>query len=102
MYNLSVSERVDRALDRTVEYIKFDLDMPQAASNLADKVHECYLRLKENPFMYAECFDPRLKKEGYRRAIVKNYILLFKIYEEQNLVGVHHFFHCSQDYVNLV
>ena len=52
--------------------------------------------------MYGACHDPRLNKEGYRRAPVKKYLVVFKIHEDANDVHVHAIFHGSQDYVNLI
>jgi len=52
--------------------------------------------------MYSVCHDPRLHREGYRRALVKNYVVVFKIHDDINEVHVHAIFHGSQDYVNLI
>lgn len=41
-----------------------------------ERVDMCYRYLKSNPMMYSNCDDSRLKKEGYRKAVIKNYILL--------------------------
>jgi plasmid stabilization system protein ParE len=102
MFKLVVSDRAEKDFDKIITYIAEELDSPQAAGNFSDKVHECYLRLKENPFIHAECQDPRLKKDGFRRAVINNYIMLFKIIEEQKSVWIYRFFHSKQDYVNLI
>jgi plasmid stabilization system protein ParE len=102
MFDLVVSERAEIDLRKILTYIKEELEMPQSASSLSDRIDECYERLENNPFLYAECQDPRLKKEGFRRAVVKNYILLFKVFEQQNFVVVYRFFHSSQNYPNLI
>lgn len=102
MYNLTVSDHAEEDFKRIIAYVAENLDSPQAAGNFADKVHDCYVRLKENPYIYAECYEPKLKKEGFRRAVVKNYIILFKVFDEQKLVWVYRFFHGMQDYANLI
>jgi len=102
MFKLNVSDRAESDFEKIIAYYAEELEMPQAATSFSDKVYKCYEQLQSNPFLYAECFDPRLKKDGFRRAIVKDYVLLFKIFEQQNSVIVYRFFHGSQNYVNLL
>ena len=102
MYNVEISDRAENDLDNIIVYIAQNLAAPKAASDFADKIFDCYDNLERNPYMYGVCHDPRLHKEGYRRALVKNYVVVFKIYEDTKDVHVHAIFHGSQDYVNLV
>ena len=104
MYNLEITERAEYDLDKIIKYISENLSAPQAAASFADKVYECYDRIETNPYIYEESRDPKLKKEGFRRAVIKNYIMLYKVYEDNNpkLVVIHRFFHGSQDYANLI
>jgi plasmid stabilization system protein ParE len=101
MYKVDISNRAEYELDKILSYIAEDLNAPQAASAFADKVYESYNILENNPYIFEECRDPRLQREGYRRAVIKNYVMLYKIYD-QKLVVVHHFFYGGQDYGNLV
>ena len=101
MYRVDISDRADYELDRILSYIAEDLAAPQAAASFVDEVYECYDRLEENPYIYEACRDPRLNKEGYRRAVIKNYVMLYKIYDHE-LIIVHHFFYGGQDYAKLV
>jgi plasmid stabilization system protein ParE len=102
MYELDVSVRAEEDFDRIISYISQKLAAPLAAAAFADEVYDCYGQLENNPFIYEECHDSRLRREGYRRAVIKNYILLYKIYEDMNLVVVHRFFYGGQDYGNLI
>jgi plasmid stabilization system protein ParE len=102
VYNVDISDRALEDSRRIITYITEDLEMPKAAASLFEKLDACYERLENNPHMYALCPEPRLRKEGFHRAIVKNYILLFKIFEDRNIVWVYRIFHSSQDYTNLV
>jgi len=101
MYRVEISDRADYELDRILSYISEDLSAPQAASSFIDEIYECYDRLEQNPYIYEKCRDPKLRSEGYRRAIIKNYIILYKIYND-DLIIVHHFFYKGQDYTNMV
>ena len=102
MYSLKVADSAENDLDSIISYIAENLHAPKAASSFADQVYDCYDRLEENPYIFEECQNARLKKEGYRRAVIKNYIMLYKIHERENTVIVHRFFHGGQDYVHLI
>jgi hypothetical protein len=49
--------------------------------------------------MYAKCQDKQLEEEGYRKALIKNYVLVHKINETSKTVSILRFFYSAQDYV---
>ena len=102
MYNVDVLDSAELDLDRIIAYISEKLAAPKAASDFADAVYDCYDNLETNPYMYEQCRDPKLQLEGYRRAVIMNYILVYKIHEDKNLVNVHRFFHGTQDYAQMI
>ena len=104
MYNLDITEHAEYDLEKIIKYISENLSAPQAAYDFADLVYECYERIEQNPYIYEESWDPKLKKEGFRRAVIKNYIMLYKVYEDKKpkMVIVHRFFHGSQNYFDLL
>lgn len=102
MYNVDVSDSAEQDLDRIIAYIAEKLAAPKAATDFVDAVYDCYDRLEENPYLFEQCRDPKLQKEGYRRAVIQNYIFLYKINEKSNMVIVHRFFYGRQDYINLI
>ncbi len=87
---------------RGMLYITVELVNPIAAGNFLDEVDQCYGFLKSNPWIYGKCQNKRLEKEGYRRALIKNYLLVYKIEEESKTVNILRFFYGAQDYVNLI
>ena len=100
MYRVEVSDSAEHDLERIISYIAGELNAPDAASSFADKVYECYSKLEENPFIFEKCRDPKLQQEGYRRVVIKNYLMLYKIYDE--FVIVHRFFYGRQNYAELI
>lgn len=100
MYNLDVTDYAEEDLDSIIAYMVEKLFASQAAIDFADAVYDCYSQLEDNPYVYEQCSNSKLQKEGYRRAIIKNYILLYKIDEEMKQVIVHRFFYGGQDYHN--
>jgi len=102
MYRLSVADRAEQDSDNIADYIASALEAPKAALDFLDEVDVCYNRLRENPFLYEACRDPRLKKEGYRRAVVGNYVILYKIFESKTEVIIYRIFHGQQNYTKLI
>ena len=102
MYNLEVSDHAEQDLEHIVLYITEKLAAPKAATAFLDAVSDCYENIETNPYIYENCRDIKLNKEGYRRAVIKNYILVYKVSEETQTVIVHRFFYGRQDYVNLI
>jgi toxin ParE1/3/4 len=102
MYKLIVSELAHQDLDNIVSYIATQLANPMAAGDFIDEVDKCYGYLKSNPMMYTKCQDNRLEKEVYHKALIKNYVLVYKINEASKTVSILRFFYSAQDYVKLI
>ena len=102
MYKVEVTHHAEQDLDHIIAYISEKLAAPAAASDFIDAVYECYDYLENDPFLYEQCRDAKLKNEGYRRAVIKNYVLVYKVNEEEKIVTAHRFFYGRQDYVNLI
>jgi len=102
VYNLLVTELAHQDLDNIVSYIAVQLANPKAAEDFLDEVTTCYGFLKNNPMMYERCQDRRLGKEGYRKAVIKNYVLVYKINEASQTISIMRFFYCTQDYMKLI
>ncbi len=102
MYKINVSELAHHDLDRIVSYITVNIASPMAATNFLDEVEKCYDYLKHNPYMYVKCQNERLEKESYRKIPIKNYLLVYKIVEEDKTVNILRFFYGAQDYLELI
>lgn len=98
MFKLVITELAQEDLEGIVEYIAIDLANTTAASEFLSKVQECYGYLKKNPYIYAPVEDRRLAKEGYRKALIKNYILVFKVDEKNKSTTIYRFFYAARDY----
>ncbi|NLI41502.1 MAG: type II toxin-antitoxin system RelE/ParE family toxin [Caldisericales bacterium] len=102
MYKLVITELAHQDLDSIVSYIAVQLSNAKAAGDFLDEVTVCYGFLKSNPMMYERCQDRRLGEEGYRKAVIKNYVLVYKINEESKIVSIMRFFYGAQDYTKLI
>lgn len=95
---LIVSDLANDDLDEIIGYMVNELKSRDAAANLLDEIELCYENLKTNPLMYAKCTDGRLERLGYRKAVIKNYLLLYRFDEATNTVQVVRFFYGARNY----
>ena len=99
MYDLRITKLAEHDLDGIVKYIAEELANPTAAKVLLDKLETSYQFLANNPQMYPVCYDEHLKKKGYRKVLINNYLLIFKVDEIANRVDLLRFFYGAQDYI---
>lgn len=102
MYKLTITELAQNDLDEIVKYILVECANKMAAVSFLDEVDKCYSLLQTNPRIYSKCLNKRLEKEGYRRALIKNYLLVYKIDDAAKNVVIMRFFYSAQDYLNLI
>ncbi|MEA4924314.1 MAG: type II toxin-antitoxin system RelE/ParE family toxin [Syntrophomonadaceae bacterium] len=102
MYKLVITELAHEDLDNIIVYITIQLDNPIAAANFLDEVERCYVFLKSNPFIYERCHDVRLETDGYRKVVINNYVLVYKVDETAKIVIIHRFFYGAQNYIRFI
>lgn len=101
-YKLVVTKPAEKDLADILQYISKDLSAPKAASDFLNEVLKCYDNLSENPFMYAFCDNDRLRNKEYQKAIIKNYIMFYRVDKDNNLIYVIRFIYGRRDYINLL
>jgi plasmid stabilization system protein ParE len=101
-YDLMKTDPFQQDLDAVIGYIALILKNKPAAASLLDLIQKCYDEIERMPLMYEACRDPHLKSMGYRKAIIHNYVLVYKVDEERKKVYIMRFFHGSQDYEKLI
>lgn len=102
MYRLKITEAAQNDIESIAEYISVQLDSKIAALDFLDEVDRCYSHLRDNPYIFAKSSDTRLENEGYRKAHIKNYLLMFKIREEDKEVFIYRVFYGASNYFNLL
>ena len=98
MFKVLLAPGAKRELESALAYIKQELRNPIAAK-LADAALKTLQNLKTMPERYPFCEDPVLRLQGYRRAPVTRYLLVFRITKNPDQVRVVHFFLETQDYL---
>ncbi|MCL1820990.1 MAG: type II toxin-antitoxin system RelE/ParE family toxin [Oscillospiraceae bacterium] len=100
MYKAKMSPVAREDLFNILDYIENQLDAPVAAADFYEIFEKCVDNLESNPYIYEVCRAEHLKKRGYRRAIVKNYLVLYTVNEDKKIVMIHHVVFGARDYEN--
>lgn len=101
-YRIEMTPLASEDLEEIVTYIAQELENPTAAAAFLDEVDACYEGLETMPFMYEECRDPQLKALKYRRAVIKHYVMVYRVDEAGKTVYVLRFFYGARDYEKLI
>lgn len=101
-YKLIKTDSFHRDLDAVIAYIALSLENRIAAASLLDAVEKSYDDIERMPLMYEACHDPHLKELGYRKAVIHNYIMIYRVDERAKTVYILRLFHGRQDYEKLI
>ena len=100
MYTLEITASAESDIDQITDYLGNELANPPAALAFLDEVERVSDTLEETPELFPLCADSRLAEMGYRKAIVRSYILVYEIDRAARLVRVLRLFHESENYAD--
>lgn len=78
-YNIQYSKQSKQDLIEIKKYIKDNLQEPQIAKNLIEKIRREINYLKENPQVCAIIDEDIIRRLEVRKLIVDNYIVFYRI-----------------------
>jgi toxin ParE1/3/4 len=102
MYKLIISKEADKDIDDITYYMIKELDNPIAASSFLDDIEKSYKKVIGNPYIYSVCNDTRLSKEDYRKIIIKNYLILYRIQEDLSSVFIIRVVYSGRNYTEML
>lgn len=97
-YKLVAAPLAQQDLDAIFSYLALSLENPSAAAAFANEVEKCYAALEQMPYLYEQCRDPQLAAKGYRKAVIRHYLLIYRVDEAQKTVYLLRFFYGRQNY----
>lgn len=100
MFALEVTQSAENDLSDITDYLSVQLGNPPAALAFLDEVESVGDALGENPELFPLCRDSRLADLGYRKALVRSYVMIYEVDAVAQIVRVLRLFHSSEDYVN--
>lgn len=97
-YDLTFADSAIEELEQIYEYIFNKFKSNQLAKSIVSKIEYNISKLQKFPYSCVEvCISPH--KEVYRKLLIFNYIVFYKIYEEHKEVIIYHIFHCRKNYL---
>lgn len=101
-YEVIITPTAYKEINKIYEYISENLYAKKAAKDLMRKVEEVVQNLKYAPKIHTiiEKFDE--EKREYRRIVIKNFIILYTIDEEKEIVYVTHMYYGGSNYLNTI
>jgi mRNA-degrading endonuclease RelE of RelBE toxin-antitoxin system len=102
MFKLLFSAKINNDIISTLKYIKNVLKAPMAASNHFEELKKKYEKLKENPFVRPLVQNKYLATKGIRFILVKKYMLIYKINEDDKTVLLYRFIYCRRDWITIL
>ena len=99
-YEIIVSEKAKHEIDDIYRYISKSLMAEKAAENLVNKIERSILQLEAMPKLGSRLEIYKLKKYTYRKLIINNYIVLYRIDEERNIVYIARVVYGGRNYLN--
>lgn len=87
-YKIQFSKDAKKDLIDTYSYIKYNLQEPVIAKKLIAKIREEINKLKDNPRIYSIIKDEIIKKREIRKVKVNNYIVFYRVEENNNIVEI--------------
>jgi plasmid stabilization system protein ParE len=89
-------------IDEIINYIANHLMNLSAADAFLDAVERCYHSITDNPFMYSLSHNKRLRRKGYRIAVIKNYLLFYRVDETEQIIYIIRVIYGARDYTALL
>ena len=102
MYKIVLTEKANADLSEITTYIAQHLGNPPAAIALLDEIETCYGVLETTPELFERCRDNRLRRQGYRKAVIKHYIMIYRVDTEKKCVCIMRFFYGARDFEKLI
>lgn len=101
-YRVDVSEPAENDLRDIVRYISAQLSAPMTALKMMDTLEEAITGLTVMPEKCPSVTDERLAMMGYRKLLVKNYIVFFTIDEKSKVVDVERILYARRDWHHIL
>lgn len=99
-YKIIVTDVATEELEGIFDYISRNLNNKSATEKLKLKIEKLFLWLEQNPYL-ATRVHIKPQNKIYRRLVINNYIVLYKVEEEKKQVIVYRVLYGRRDYLKL-
>ena len=97
-YEIVLTNMAKEDLEKIYNYIFDNLKEPNTADKLMHKIEKEIFMLENSPYI---CMEVHIKPRNkmYRRLIVENYIVLYRVIEEKKQVVIFHILYGGRNYL---
>jgi addiction module RelE/StbE family toxin len=99
-YSIEYSKEARQDLLDLKRYIKYNLQEPNIAKKLTDKIKTEINKLVDNPTIYSIIDDELIKKFEIRKIIVDNYIVFYRV--NHNKIQIVRIVYGRRNWINLL
>jgi plasmid stabilization system protein ParE len=97
-----ITDVAEEEILATVKYIACVLKAPIAANNLLDEIEKYEKILEKTPNVFPFVPDEYLRTKGIKYVMVKNYMMFYKIDEDEKKVNITRFLYGRMDWKNIL
>lgn len=101
-YRVDVSESAENALMEIVRYIKSQFSAPISALSMIELFEEAMAGLADMPQRHPFIADERLAQLGYRKLLLKNYVVFYTIDEGNKVVDIERILYGRRDWMRIL
>lgn len=101
-YKIEFSKEARNDLISIVDYIKNNLQEPNIAKKIAQKIREQIYSLSNSPKIFPIIDDKFLRKLELRKTIVDNYIIFYKVIDKEKMVQIIRIIYGKRNWIELL
>lgn len=101
-FKVDVSAPAQSDLIDIIRYISAQLTSSVSASHLMDIFEEALMSLSDLPHRFPLIDDELLSQLGYRKMIVKNYVVFFSVDDTDKIVNVERILYGRRDWFRFI
>ena len=101
-YKFRITPACAADLEGIFRYISESASEPLAAMQLMEEIYHAFRKACDFPELHPLSQDENLKRRGYRKLVIKNYIALYLIDEKHRTVIYARTFYGGRDYSKLI
>jgi addiction module RelE/StbE family toxin len=88
-------------LSKIIIYISDELCNPQAAEKFYKAIKEKLVLLRDHPYMFPLYHDEKLSSEGFRAAIIGNFLLFYIVDDDKSVVSIARILYGKRDVLSV-
>jgi len=96
------SEQAAKDVSDIITYIRKTLSNPQAAERFYQAVEKRRGKIQKHPYIYPLSRDERLRAEGYRTAVIGNYLMFYLVDDDNEIVYISRVIYGKQNLAEII